>query len=102
MVINATQGREIRKLGSALDYAAGSVQAVTEDGHVLIASNSICKLKLACGTARQHNEQHPRDGNDNVHTNTGILLGQPRMVYYARASGGLRSSVVDHSLENSQ
>lgn len=36
----ATQGREIRKLGGAPDYAAGSVHAVTEDGQVLIASNS--------------------------------------------------------------
>jgi hypothetical protein len=35
-----TQGREIRKLGAAPDFAAGSVQAVTEDGHVMIASNS--------------------------------------------------------------
>jgi hypothetical protein len=35
-----TQGREIRKLGSAPDYAAGSVQAVTEDGHVIIASKT--------------------------------------------------------------
>ena len=33
-----TQGREIRKLGSAPDYAAGSVHAVTEDGYILIAS----------------------------------------------------------------
>ncbi len=33
----ATQGREIRKLVGAPDYAAGSVHAVTEDGHVLIA-----------------------------------------------------------------
>ena len=33
-----TQGREIRKLGGAPDFAAGSVHAVTEDGHVLIAS----------------------------------------------------------------
>src|SRR5689334_15070300 len=32
----ATQGREIRKLGGAPDYAAGSVHAVTEDGQVLI------------------------------------------------------------------
>ena len=40
----ATQGREIRKLGSAPDYAAGSVQAVTEDGQVLIASNSGSQL----------------------------------------------------------
>ncbi len=40
----ATQGREIRKLGGAPDYAAGSVQAVTEDGHVLIASNSGSQL----------------------------------------------------------
>ena len=39
-----TQGREIRKLGSAPDYAAGSVQAVTEDGQVLIASNSGSQL----------------------------------------------------------
>ena len=36
----ATQGREIRKLGSAPDYAAGSVHAVTEGGQVLIASNT--------------------------------------------------------------
>jgi hypothetical protein len=39
-----TQGREIRKLGGAPDYAAGSVQAVSEDGHVLIASNTGSQL----------------------------------------------------------
>ena len=39
-----TQGREIRKLGGAPDYTAGSVQAVTEDGHVLIASNTGSQL----------------------------------------------------------
>ena len=36
----ATQGKEFRKLGSSPDFAAGSVQAVTEDGQVLIASHS--------------------------------------------------------------
>src|SRR5512138_1783303 len=40
----ATQGREIRKLGGAPDYAAGSVHAVTEDGHVLIASKTGSQL----------------------------------------------------------
>jgi hypothetical protein len=40
----ATQGREIRKLGSAPDYAAGSVHAVTEDGQVMIASNTGSQL----------------------------------------------------------
>ena len=40
----AMQGREIRKLGGAPDYAAGSVHAVTEDGHVLIASNTGSQL----------------------------------------------------------
>ena len=40
----ATQGREIRKLEAAPDYAAGSVHAVTEDGQVLIASNSGSQL----------------------------------------------------------
>jgi L-lactate utilization protein LutC len=40
----ATQGREIRKLIGAPDYAAGSVHAVTEDGHVLIASNTGSQL----------------------------------------------------------
>ena len=35
-----TQGREIRKLGGAPDYAAGSVHAVTEDGQVMIASKT--------------------------------------------------------------
>ncbi|MBI5354784.1 MAG: LUD domain-containing protein [Chloroflexi bacterium] len=39
-----TQGKEIRKLGGTPDYAAGSVQAVTEDGHVLIASNTGSQL----------------------------------------------------------
>ena len=32
-----TQGREIRKMIAAPDFAVGSVHAVTEDGHVLIA-----------------------------------------------------------------
>jgi hypothetical protein len=40
----ATQGREIRKLGAGPDVAAGSVHAVTEDGRVLIASNSGSQL----------------------------------------------------------
>jgi len=39
-----TQGREMRKLVGAPDYAAGSVHAVTEDGHVLIASNTGSQL----------------------------------------------------------
>ena len=39
-----TQGREIRKLIAAPDFAAGSVHAVTEDGHVLIASASGSQL----------------------------------------------------------
>jgi hypothetical protein len=40
----ATQGGEIRKLGGAPDYAAGSVHAVTEDGSVIIASNTGSQL----------------------------------------------------------
>jgi YkgG family uncharacterized protein len=40
----ATQGREIRKLGGAPDYVAGSVHAVTEAGQVLIASNTGSQL----------------------------------------------------------
>jgi hypothetical protein len=39
-----TQAREIRKLGGAPDYAAGSVQALTEDGKVLIVSNTGSQL----------------------------------------------------------
>lgn len=39
-----TQGREIRKLGGAPDFAAGSVQAVTEDGRVLISSRTGSQL----------------------------------------------------------
>jgi len=38
------RGREIRKLVGAPDYAAGSVHAVTEDGQVLIASNTGSQL----------------------------------------------------------
>lgn len=39
-----TQGREIRKLGGAPDFAAGSVQAVIEDGRVLIGSRTGSQL----------------------------------------------------------
>jgi hypothetical protein len=39
-----TQGKEIRKMGGSPDVAAGSVQAVTEDGQVLIASNTGSQL----------------------------------------------------------
>jgi hypothetical protein len=39
-----TQGREIRKLIGTPDYAAGSVHAVTEDGHIMIASNTGSQL----------------------------------------------------------
>jgi hypothetical protein len=45
MVMNReTQGKDIRKLGASPDFAAGSVQAITEDGHVLIASNTGSQL----------------------------------------------------------
>lgn len=48
-----TQGREIRKMISAPDFAAGSVHAVTEDGHVLIASNTGSQLgPYASGAGR--------------------------------------------------
>ena len=40
----ATQAREIRKLGGAPDYAAGSVHAVTEQGQVMIASKTGSQL----------------------------------------------------------
>jgi hypothetical protein len=39
-----TQGREIRKLVGGPDFAAGSVHAVTEDGQVMIASNTGSQL----------------------------------------------------------
>lgn len=40
----STQGREMQKLGSAPDIAIGSVHAVTENGHVLIASRTGSQL----------------------------------------------------------
>ncbi|MBI4440269.1 LUD domain-containing protein [Candidatus Woesearchaeota archaeon] len=39
-----TQGSEMQKLGAAPDWVVGSVHAVTEDGHVLIASASGSQL----------------------------------------------------------
>lgn len=39
-----TQAREIRKLRGGPDFAAGSVHAVTEDGQVMIASNTGSQL----------------------------------------------------------
>lgn len=40
----STQGQEMNKLGAAPQYVLGSVHAVTEDGHVLIASNTGSQL----------------------------------------------------------
>jgi hypothetical protein len=34
----ATQGREMQKLGAAPEWAIGSVHAVSEDGHIFVAS----------------------------------------------------------------
>ena len=39
-----TQAREIRTLGAAPDWTVGSVHAVTQDGRVLVASNSGSQL----------------------------------------------------------
>lgn len=39
-----TQGREMAKLGAAPDWVVASVHAVTEDGHLLIASKSGSQL----------------------------------------------------------
>ncbi len=39
-----TQMRDIRKLGAAPDYAAGSANAVTQDGQVLFASKTGSQL----------------------------------------------------------
>ncbi|HTY44228.1 MAG TPA: Fe-Mn family superoxide dismutase [Patescibacteria group bacterium] len=39
-----TQGREMQRIGAAPQYAVGSVHAVTEDGKVIIASNTGSQL----------------------------------------------------------
>lgn len=39
-----TQAQEMNRLGAAPEFALGSVHAVTEDGHLLIASNSGSQL----------------------------------------------------------
>ncbi len=46
-----TQGEEMLKIGSAPDWSIGSVHAVTEDGHVLIASNTGSQLPSYAGGA---------------------------------------------------
>ena len=49
----ATQGRQMQKLGAAPDYLVGSVHAVTEDGHVFIASNTGSQLPADASGAGQ-------------------------------------------------
>lgn len=39
-----TQGLEMQKMGASPEWAVGSVHAVTEDGHVMFASNSGSQL----------------------------------------------------------
>jgi hypothetical protein len=46
-----TQAREKRKLAAAPDWVVGSAHAVTEDGHVLIASNTGSQLAAEVYTA---------------------------------------------------
>ncbi len=47
-----TQNLEMQRIGAAPDWTVGSVHAVTEDGHVLIASNSGSQLSAyAYGSA---------------------------------------------------
>ena len=41
-----TQVQEMNRLGAAPEFAVGSVHAVTEDGHVLIASNTGSQLPV--------------------------------------------------------
>lgn len=49
----ATQGREIRKLGAAPDVQLNSVQAVTEDGRIVVASMTGSQLgPIAFGAGR--------------------------------------------------
>jgi LUD domain len=57
-----TQGREIRKLIAAPDFMLGSVQAITEDGILVVASatasqigpyaNTACKVILVAGSQK--------------------------------------------------
>lgn len=46
-----TQGSQMQKLGAGPDWAIGSVHAVTEDGKVLIASNTGSQLSAYAGGA---------------------------------------------------
>lgn len=39
-----TQAREMKRLGSAPEYVTGSIHAITEDGHILIASSTGSQL----------------------------------------------------------
>ncbi len=39
-----TEGREMQRIGAAPEYAVGSVHAVTEEGHVFVASNTGSQL----------------------------------------------------------
>jgi hypothetical protein len=49
----ATQGKEMNMMGTAPDFAIGSVHAVTEDGKVVIASNTGSQLPAyAYGSGR--------------------------------------------------
>ena len=48
-----TEGSKMQKLGAAPDWVVGSVHAVTQDGHVLIASNTGSQLPAyAYGSGR--------------------------------------------------
>jgi len=53
MMDRNTQGSEMQKLGAGPEWAIGSVHAVTEEGHLLIASNTGSQLS-AYAAGAQH------------------------------------------------
>jgi hypothetical protein len=90
-----TQGREMAKLGSAPDWVVSSVHAITQDGHLLIASNTGSQLsaeaysggKVIFVVGTQKIVKDTDEGMERIYTHTFPLEDERAQKAYGMHSG---------------
>ncbi len=98
-----TQGREMAKLGAAPDWVVSSVHAVTQDGHLLIASNSGSQLsaeayaggKVIFVAGTQKIVKDTDEGMERIYTHTFPLEDKRAQKAYGMHSGVSKILIVN-------
>ena len=101
-----TQGREMRQLAAAPDYTVGSVHAVTEDGKIIIASNTGSQLpvyaygaeKVIWVVGTQKIVKNLEDGTKRLYEYTLPLeSARANKAYNMTAGSAVRKELIIHS-----